>query len=84
MSPEEAYTSKRLSINYIKVFGSIVYLYISPKSMLTKTINKKLLDPRVKYMFVRFSNKTIKQLYVYRLDLRYTIISSVIKIDKNK
>ncbi len=58
--PKEAYTSKKLSINYIRVFGLVVYLYISPKLLLTKTTSKKLLNSRVEYVFLGFSNKTTK------------------------
>ncbi len=82
--PKKAYTSKKLSIDYIKVFGLVVYLYISPKSLLTKTTSKKLLDPRVKYVFLGFSNKITKQYYVYKLDLGYVVISSIVDVDKEK
>ncbi len=58
--PKEAYTSKKVSIDYIRVFRLVVYLYVSPKSLLTETTSKKLLDPRVEYVFSGFSNKTAK------------------------
>jgi len=60
ISPKEAYTSKKLSINYIKVFGLVVYLYVSSKSLLIETTSKKLLNPRVEYVFLEFSNKITK------------------------
>jgi len=60
ISLKKAYTSEKLSINYIKVFRLVVYLYVSPKSLLTKTTSKKLLDSRVEYVFLEFSNKTAK------------------------
>jgi len=60
ISPKEVYTSKRLSIDYIRVFGLVAYLYVSPKSLPIKTTSKKLLDSRVEYIFLRFSNETTK------------------------
>ncbi len=42
------------------MFGLVIYLYISPKLLLIRTTSKKLLDPRVKYVFLGFSNKTVK------------------------
>ncbi len=82
--PEEAYTSEKLSINYIKVFRLVVYLYVSPKSLLIETTSKKLLDSRVEYIFLGFSSKTAKQYYVYRLDLGYVVILFVVDVDKEK
>jgi hypothetical protein len=84
ISPEEAYTSEKLSIDYIRMFGLVVYLYISPKSLLIKTTSKKLFDPRVEYVFLEFSNETTKQYYVYRLDLGYVVMSSIVDVDKEK
>ncbi len=84
ISPKEAYTSERLSIDHIRVFGLVVYLYISPKSLPTGTTSKKLLNSRVEYVFLGFSNEITKQYYIYRLDLGYAIISSVVDIDKEK
>jgi len=66
------------------VFGLVVYLYVSPKSLLTKITSKKLLDPGVKYVFLGFSNETTKQYCVYRLDLRYVVMLSIVNVDKEK
>ncbi len=82
--PKEAYTSEKLSIDYIKVFRLVVYLYVSPKSLLIRTTSKKLLDSRVEYVFLGFSNKTTKQYYVYKLDLGYVVMSSIVDVDKEK
>ncbi len=60
ISPKEAYTGERPSIDYIRVFGLVAYSYVSPKSLPTRTTSKKLLDSRVKYVFLRFSNETTK------------------------
>ncbi len=60
ISPKEAYTSKRPSIDYIRVFGLVAYLYVSPKSLPIGTTSKKLLDSGVEYVFLRFSNETTK------------------------
>ncbi len=84
ISPKKAYTSKKLSIDYIRMFRLVVYLYVSPKLLLIKTTSKKLLDPRVKYVFLGFSNKITKQYYIYRLDLRYIIMLFIVNINKEK
>ncbi len=84
ISPKEAYTSEKLSIDYIRVFGLVTYSYISPKSLPTRTTSKKLLDPRVECVFLGFSNKTTKQHCVYRLDLGYAVMSSIVDVDKEK
>ncbi len=84
ISPKKAYTSKKLSINYIRVFGLVVYLYVSSKSLLIRTTSKKLLNPRVEYVFLGFSNKTAKQYCVYRLDLGYVVMLFIVNINKEK
>ncbi len=66
------------------MFGLVIYSYISPKSLLIRTTSKKLLDSGVKYVFLRFSNKTTKQYYVYRPDLGYIVISSIVNVDEEK
>jgi len=66
------------------VFGLVTYSYISPKSLLIETTSKKLLDSRVEYVFLRFSNETTKQYCVYRLDLGYVVMSSVVNVDEEK
>ncbi len=60
ISPKKAYIGEKLSIDYIRLFGLVVYLYISPKLLLIRTTSKKLLDPGVEYVFLEFSNKTTK------------------------
>ena len=84
ISPKKVYTSKRPSIDYIRVFGLVTYLYVSSKLLLIKTTSKKLFDSRVKYVFLRFSNKTTKQYYIYRPDLGYIVISFIVNINKEK
>ncbi len=66
------------------MFGLVVYLYISPKLLLIRTTSKTLLDSRVEYIFLRFSNKTTKQYYVYRPDLGYVVILYIVNINKKK
>ncbi len=84
ISPKKAYTSKRPSIDYIRVFGLVTYSYVSPKLLPTGTTSKKLLDSGVKYVFLRFSNETTKQYYVYRPDLGYIVMSFIVNINKEK
>ncbi len=66
------------------MFRLVVYLYISPKLLLIRTTSKKLLDPGVEYVFLGFSNEITKQYCVYKLDLRYVVILSVVNVDKEK
>ncbi len=66
------------------MFGLVIYSYVSPKSLSTGTTSKKLLDSRVKYIFLRFSNKTTKQYCVYKLDLGYIVMSFIVNVDEEK
>ena len=54
------YTRDKPSIDYIHVFRSIYYSYISPKSFLASIVNKKLIDIGQEGVFVRYNNKTTK------------------------
>jgi hypothetical protein len=84
ISPEEAYTGERPSIDHIRVFGSVAYSYVSPKSLPTGTTSKKLIDSGVECVFLGFSNETTKQYCVYRPDLGYAVMSSVVDVDEEK
>ncbi len=66
------------------MFGLVAYSYISPKSLPTGTTSKKLIDPRVKYVFLGFSNETTKQYCVYRPDLGYIVMLSVVDVDEER
>ncbi len=66
------------------MFGLVAYLYVSPKSLPIGTTSKKLLDSGVEYVFLGFSNETTKQYYVYRPDLGYIVMSSVVNVDEEK
>ncbi len=52
LTPKGAYTRTTLDINYIKVFGYMCYLYISPKLWPIRAISKKLLDHKRKCVFL--------------------------------
>lgn len=84
ISPEEAYTGEKPSIDHIRVFGSVCYSYVSPKSMPTGMTSKKLLDSGSECVFVGYNEETTKQLKVYRPDLGYTVTSSVVDVDESK
>jgi hypothetical protein len=84
ISPDEAYTGERPSIDHIRVFGSVAYSYVSPKSLPVGTTSKKLLDTGVECVFLGFSDQTTKQCCVYRPDLGYAVLSSVVEIDEEK
>jgi Reverse transcriptase (RNA-dependent DNA polymerase)/gag-polypeptide of LTR copia-type len=84
MSPEEAYTEEKPSVDHIRVFGSVCYSYVSPKSMPAGTKSKKLLDSGAEGVFVGYNNETTKQLNIYRPDLGYATMSSVVEVDESK
>jgi hypothetical protein len=84
LSPEEAYTGDKPSIDYIRVFGSICYSYISPKSLPSGTVSKKLMDTGREGVFVGYNHETTKQLCVYAPDLGYAIMTSILDVDEEK
>ncbi len=47
-------------------------------------MNKKLIDIGQEGVFIRYNNKTTKQLYIYALDLGYAIMTSILDVDKEK
>ncbi len=78
------YTGDKPSIDHIRVFGSVCYSYISPKLFPAGTVNKKLIDTGREGVFVRYNNKTTKQLCIYAPDLGYAIMTSVLDVDEEK
>ena len=84
ISPEEAYTGDRPSVDHIRVLGSVRYFYVSPKSMPTGKTSKKLRDPGSECVFVGYNNETTKQYNAYRPDLGYATMSSVVEVDETK
>jgi hypothetical protein len=84
ISPDEAYSGIRPSIDYIRAWGSVCYTFVSPKSMPTRTTSRKYIDPGSEGVFVGYYSKTDKQFTVYCLDLRYVIFLLVVNVDKTK
>lgn len=84
ISPEEAYTGNKPSVDHIRVFGSVCYSYVSPKSIPAGMTSKKLRDPGAECVFVGYNSETTKQLNVYRPDLGYAVMSSVVDVDESK
>ncbi len=66
------------------MFGLVAYSYVSPKLLPIGTTSKKLLDSGVEYVFLGFSNETTKQYCVYRPDLGYVVMSSIVDVDEEK
>ena len=66
------------------MFRSVYYSYVSPKSILSGTISKKLLNLGSECVFVSYNNETTKQLNVYRPDLGYAVMSLVVNVDESK
>lgn len=84
ISPEEAYTGEKPSIDHIRVFGYVAYSYVSPKSLPVGTTSKKFIDTGREGVFVGYNDKTTKQLSIYAPDLGYAVMSSVIEVDETK
>ena len=83
VSPEEAFTGTRPSIDHIRVWGSKCYSYINPKSIPADQRHDKLVDCGRVGAFMGYSETTNKQFKVYFPELRYTFRSSRVLVDEN-
>jgi hypothetical protein len=69
-------------IDHLKPFGYKCYRYIDPKSLPANGRTNKLIMLGRLGVFIGYSKKTIKQVKIYILDLRYII--KVIRVDFEK
>ncbi|KAK6585469.1 hypothetical protein PZA11_002196 [Diplocarpon coronariae] len=84
ISPYEAYFGQKPSLDHIRVFGSVCYSYISPKSWPAGIKSKKLMDRGRECVFVGYVEQTTKQWMVYAPDLGRVITSSVVEFDESR
>jgi hypothetical protein len=82
VSPEEAFSGERPTIDHIRVWGTKCYSYVNPKSLPANTRHDKLMDRGRLGVMMGYSNHTTKQYRIYAPDLGYTIRSSVVKFDE--
>jgi len=83
ITPEEAYTGVVPNINHIRVWGSVCYTYVHPKSLPAGTRQDKFMDRGRECVFVGYT-ETARQLQVYAPDLGYVIRSSVVTVDESR
>jgi len=83
ITPEEAYTGVIPNINHIRVWGSVCYTYVHPKSLPAGTRQDKFMDRGRECVFVGYT-ETARQLQVYAPDLGYVIRSSVVTVDESR
>ena len=84
VSPEEAYSGKRPSIDHIRRFGCICYSYVNPKSLPKGTRHDKLMDRARPAILLGFNEATDHQYHIWAPDMRAAIRTSVVKWDENK
>src|SRR5271154_1090225 len=77
ITPEEAWTGEKPSIDHIRVWGCKCYSYVNPKSLPPKGRQDKLMDRGRVAVFVGYEENTIKQFRIYAPDLGYVTRMSV-------
>lgn len=82
VSPEEAYTGNKPSIDHIRIWGSKCFSYINPKTIPAQQRHDKLVDRGRVGVFMGYSETTSKQLKIYSPELGYTFRSSRVLIDE--
>ena len=82
VSPEEAFTGTKPSIDHIRVWGSKCYSYINPKTILADQRHNKLVDRGRVRVFIGYSKTTNKQFKFYSLELGYTSRTSRLSVDE--
>jgi len=83
VSPEEAFTGTKPSIDHIKVWGCKVISYLNPKSLPQSGRQDKLMDRGRIGVFLGYIKGTDKQWRLWAPDMRKVIVSSVVKFFEN-
>src|SRR5271167_1406191 len=84
ITPEEAWTGEKPSIDYIRVWGCKYYSYVNPKSLPGKGRQDKLMDRSRVAVFVGYEENTIKQFRIYAPDLGYVTRTSLIIFNESQ
>lgn len=84
ITPEEAWTGEKPSIDHIRVWGCKCYSYVNPKSLPPKGRQDKLMDRGRVAVFVGYEENTIKQFRIYAPDLGYVTRTSVIIFNESQ
>ncbi|KAF7569560.1 UBN2 multi-domain protein [Pyrenophora tritici-repentis] len=82
VSPEEAFTGTKPSIDHIRVWGSKCYSYINPKTIPADQRHDKLVDRGRIGVFMGYSETTNKQFKFYSPELGYTSRTSRLSVDE--
>ena len=74
ISPEEAFTGLRPSIDHIRVWGYKCYSYMNPKSLPTFSRKDKLMDRGRVGVFIGYCDKTTKNFKMWAPDMKDVIV----------
>ena len=82
VSPEEAFTGETPSIDHLRVWGSLCFSYVNPKTIPAGNRHDKLVNTGRQGVFMGFSADTTKHYKAYSPDLGYVHRVNVMKIDE--
>jgi hypothetical protein len=82
VSPSEAFTGTKPSIDHIRIWGSKCYYYVDRKSIPANERKDKLVNTGRVGVLVGYSPTTTSHFKVYSPERGRTIIASVVKIDE--
>ena len=82
VSPEEAFTGGTPSIDHLRVWGSLCFFYVNPKTIPAGHLHDKLVNPGQEAIFMGFSPHTTKHYKVYSPNRGYVHRVSVVKVDE--
>ena len=82
VSPEEAFTGTKPTIDHIRVWGCKCYSYVDPKSLPADGRRDKLMDRGRVGVFVGYVDETVKQFRLWAPDLGRVIRSHAVKFNE--
>lgn len=82
ISPEEAYTGIRPSLDHIRVWGCVAYTYMNPKSIPNR--QDKLKDRARKVIFIGYVGKTTKTWKFWAPDMKNEIQASSVRFSEEE
>lgn len=84
VSPFEAYSGQKPSIDHVRVWGCKVYAYLNPKSLPVKGRHDKLMDRGRVGVFLGYVDGTTKNYKIWAPDMRKEIVASTVKFSENE